>query len=108
MPSIRARSGQGELGVSSFRCAAWRDHAHTLEAIAAALSTPVSLQARTLRTTNPMENLIGLVQIYTHNVKQWRASEMTQRWVCAALLEPAQNFRWVRGHRHMHITCCYS
>ena len=50
-----------------------------------------------------MENLNGLVQTYTHNVKRWRGGEMIQRWVCAALLEAAKNFRWVRGHRHMHI-----
>ncbi len=57
--------------------------------------------ARTLRTTNPIENLNGFVQTYTRNVKRWRGGEMIQRWVCAALLEAAKKFRRIRGYRDM-------
>ena len=51
MPRLRARSDQGELGLSSFRWAASRDplNAHTLEAIAAGVST-----RRYARTLDPL------------------------------------------------------
>lgn len=56
---------------------------------------------RTLRTTNPIENLNGAVAIYTRNVKRWRGGTMIQRWVSAALLEAEKHFRRVRGYRDM-------
>ena len=59
-----------------------------------------SLQ-RTLRTTNPIENLNEAVTTYTRRVKRWRGGEMIQRWVCAALLEAGKKFRRVRGYRDM-------
>ena len=49
---------------------------------------------RTLRSTNAIENLNGLVEHYTRKAKRWRSGEM--RWVGAALLE--QRFRRIRGH----------
>ena len=58
--------------------------------------------ARTLRTTNPIENLNGFVETYTRNVKRWRGGEMIQRWVCGALLEAAKKFRRLRGYRDIH------
>ena len=36
---------------------------------------------RTLRTTNPIENLNGSIARYTRNVKQWRDGAMVLRWV---------------------------
>ena len=54
---------------------------------------------RTLRTTNPIENLNGSVAHYTANVKRWRGGWMIQRWVSAALLEAQKRFRRVRGYR---------
>ena len=56
---------------------------------------------RTLRTTNPIENLNGSVVGYTANVKRWRSGSMIQRWVSAALLEAQKQFRRVRGYRDM-------
>ena len=56
---------------------------------------------RTLRTTNPIENLDSAVTNYTRNVKRWRGGMMLQRWVSAALLEAQKRFRRVRGYRDM-------
>lgn len=56
---------------------------------------------RSLRTTNPIENLNGAIAHYTRNVKRWRGGAMIQRWVAAALLEAEKRFRRVRGFRDM-------
>lgn len=56
---------------------------------------------RTLRTTNPIENLNGLIAHYTRNVKRWRDGEMVLRWIGAALHEARRGFRAVRGYRDM-------
>lgn len=54
---------------------------------------------RTLRTTNPIENLNGLIAHYTRNVKRWRDGEMVLRWIGTALHEASAGFRAVRGFR---------
>jgi putative transposase len=56
---------------------------------------------RTFRTTNPIENLNGLIAHYTHNVKRWRDGEMVLRWMGTALHEARGGFRAVRGFRDM-------
>jgi transposase-like protein len=56
---------------------------------------------RTLRSTNPIENLNGSVADYTKNVKRWRAGGMILRWVGAALGEARKGFRKIRGHRDL-------
>lgn len=56
---------------------------------------------RTLRTTNPIENLNGLVAHYTRNVKHWRDGQMLLRWMGSAITQAASGFRRVRGHRDM-------
>ncbi|MGH7288936.1 MAG: transposase, partial [Myxococcota bacterium] len=56
---------------------------------------------RTLRSTNPIENLNGSVADYTKNVKRWRAGAMILRWVGAAVVEASQGFRKIRGHRDL-------
>ena len=56
---------------------------------------------RTLRTTNPIENLNGSIVHYTRNVKRWRNGQMTLRWVASALSDAKQRFRKLRGHRDM-------
>ena len=56
---------------------------------------------RTLRTTNPIENLNGSIAHYTRNVKRWRDGEMTLRWVASALSDAKDRFRKLRGHRDM-------
>jgi len=56
---------------------------------------------RTLRTTNPIENLNGSIAHYTRNVKRWRDGKMTLRWVASALDDAKDRFRKLRGHRDM-------
>jgi len=56
---------------------------------------------RTLRSTNPIENLNGSVASYTKNVKRWRGGGMILRWVGAAVVEASQGFRKIRGHRDL-------
>ena len=52
---------------------------------------------RTLRTTNPIENLNGLVASYTRNVKRWKDGSMMLRWVASALSDAAGRFRKLKG-----------
>ncbi len=56
---------------------------------------------RTLRTTNPIENLNGSVAHYTRNVKRWKDGAMTLRWVASALSDASGRFRKLRGYRDM-------
>ena len=56
---------------------------------------------RTLRTTNPIENLNGRIAHNTRNVKRWRDGEMVLRWIATSLNEASRGFRAVRGHRDM-------
>lgn len=56
---------------------------------------------KTLRSTNPIENLNGLIAHYTRNVKRWKNGQMVLRWVGSALHEAATGFRCVRGFRDM-------
>ena len=56
---------------------------------------------KTLRSTNPIENLNGLLVHYTHNVKRWKDGNMVLRWVGSALHEATGGFRCVRGFRDM-------
>jgi putative transposase len=56
---------------------------------------------RTLRTTNPIENLNGLIAHYTRNVKRWKDGQMTLRWVASTFSDAAGRFRKLKGHRDM-------
>ncbi len=47
---------------------------------------------RTFRSTNPIENLNGLIAHYTRNVKRWRDGQMVLRWVGTALTRPLTAF----------------
>ena len=52
---------------------------------------------RTLRTTNPIENLNGSVARYARNVKRWGDGQMVLRWVASALSDAATRMRKLRG-----------
>jgi transposase-like protein len=52
---------------------------------------------RTLRTTNPIENLNGSVAHYARNVKRWGDGQMVLRWVASALSDAATRMRKLRG-----------
>lgn len=56
---------------------------------------------RTLRTTNPIENLNGSIAHFTRNVKRWKDGQMTLRWIAGALSDAKERFRKLRGHREM-------
>lgn len=56
---------------------------------------------RTLRTTNPIENLNGAIARYTRNVKRWKDASMARRWVASALHDAKGRFRRLRGHKDM-------
>ena len=56
---------------------------------------------RTLRSTNPIENLNGSIAHYTRNVKRWRDGQMTLRWIASALDDAKDRFRKLRGIRDM-------
>ena len=57
---------------------------------------------RTLRSTNPIENLNGSIGHYTRNVKRCKDGAMTLRWVASALSDAGTRFRKLRGHRDMN------
>lgn len=57
--------------------------------------------ARTLRSTNAIENLQGTLKRVTRNVKRWRGGTMALRWAVAALLEAQEKFRRVKGYAGM-------
>jgi putative transposase len=52
---------------------------------------------RTLRSTNPIENLNGSVAHYARNVKRWGDGQMVLRWVASALSDAATRMRKLRG-----------
>ncbi len=56
---------------------------------------------RTLRTTNPIENLNGSITHFTRNVRRWKDGQMLLRWVAGALSDAKGRFRKLRGHRDM-------
>jgi transposase-like protein len=58
---------------------------------------------RTLRTTNPIENLNGSIAQFTRNVKRWKDGQMTPRWLAGALSDAKGRFRKLRGHRDMKL-----
>ena len=56
---------------------------------------------RTLRTTNPIENLNGSVARYCRNVKRWGDGQMVLRWVASGLSDAAHRMRKLRGCSQM-------
>ena len=52
---------------------------------------------RTLRTTNPIENLNGSIAHYARNVRRWKDASMILRWVASALSDASVRFRKLRG-----------
>jgi putative transposase len=58
---------------------------------------------RTLRSTNPIENLNGSIAHYTRNVKRWNGGAMALRWVASALADAATRMRKLRGCAQMKM-----
>ena len=85
------------------------DHPGAAASLREGLEETLTLQAlgisgalwRTLRSTNPIENLNGGIAQFTRNVRRWRNGSMLLRWVGSAILEAETKFRRVRGYREM-------
>jgi transposase-like protein len=85
------------------------DHPGAAASLREGLEETLTLQAlgikgslwKTLRSTNPIENLNGGIAKFTRNVRRWRGGSMILRWVGSAILEAEQKFRRVRGYREM-------
>ncbi len=58
---------------------------------------------RTLRSTNPIENLQGGLQRLCRNVKRWRSGAMVVRWGATALMEAEKRFRRIAGYKSMGL-----
>ncbi len=61
------------------------------------LGVPPTL-ARTLRSTNAIESMIGICREHAKNVKHWRDGKMAMRWCAAGMIEASRQFRRVNGH----------
>jgi transposase-like protein len=64
------------------------------------LGVPPTL-ARTLRSTNAIESMIGICRDHSANVKRWRDGTMALRWCAAGMVEAGKQFRRVNGHLHL-------
>ena len=64
------------------------------------LGVPPTL-ARTLRSTNAIESMIGICREHAKNVKNWRDGQMALRWAAAGMIEAGKQFRRVNGHLHL-------
>ena len=56
---------------------------------------------RSFKTTNVIENVNGLLGIYTDRVDYWKNSEQRQRWVATAILQLEPRLRKVCGYQHL-------
>jgi putative transposase len=66
------------------------------------LGLPEELR-RSLRSTNIIESLNNGVRDRSRNVKRWRDGLQVERWTAASLLESEEQFRRIRGCKHMPI-----
>jgi putative transposase len=64
------------------------------------LGVPPTL-ARTLRSTNAIESMIGIARNHSRNVKNWQSGNMALRWCAAGIVEAGKQFRRVNGHLHL-------
>jgi putative transposase len=64
------------------------------------LGLPPTL-ARTFRSTNAIESMIGICRHHARNVKRWRDGQMALRWCAAGMVEASHQFRRVNGHLHL-------
>lgn len=57
--------------------------------------------ARSLRSTNPIENLNGALKHLARRVKRWRGGMMALRWAVTGILEAEKRFRRIKGYREL-------
>jgi len=56
------------------------------------------LLRRTLHSTNPIESMFSTVRDCEGNIKRWRGSSMSQRWLAAVCLHCEKGFRRIKGY----------
>ena len=86
-----------------------RDHPGAAGALREGLAETLTLSRlpiagalyRSLRSTNPIENLNGAVAQFAHNVRRWRNGAMIVRWVATAVHDAQTHFRRLRGYKEM-------
>ena len=61
------------------------------------LKVPALLR-KTLTSTNPIENMFSRVRDCEGNLKRYRGSAMSQRWLASILLHCEQGFRRIKGY----------
>lgn len=61
------------------------------------LGIPAVLR-KTLHSTNPIESMFSLVRDCEGNIKRYRGSNMSQRWLASVLLHCETRFRRVKGY----------
>ena len=59
------------------------------------------LLRRTLHSTNPIESMFATVRDCDGNIKRYRGSRMSQRWLGAVLIHAEEGFKAVKGHRQI-------
>jgi len=60
------------------------------------LKVPALLR-KTLRSTNPIESMFSTVRDCEGNIKRYRGSKMSQRWLAAVILHCEKGFKRVKG-----------
>jgi transposase-like protein len=56
---------------------------------------------RSLRSTNPIENLNSVLKHLARRVKRWRGGMMALRWTITGILEAEKRFRRIKGYRDL-------
>jgi transposase-like protein len=64
------------------------------------LKVPALLR-KTLTSTNPIENMFSTVRDCERNIKRYRGSAMSQRWLAAVLLHCEKGFRRIKGYEEI-------
>jgi hypothetical protein len=59
--------------------------------------------ARSLASTNIIENPNGAVRRVTHRVSRWRDADMAKRWAAVGFLQAEKRFCRIQGHRDLWI-----
>ena len=98
-----------ERQLERLACSLERDHPGAASSLREGLAETLTLSRlpiagalyRSLRSTNPIENLNGAVAHFAHNVRRWRDGAMLVRWVATAVRDAEHKFRRLRGHKEM-------
>lgn len=59
--------------------------------------------SHSLRTTNCLESINGLIEQRTGKVDCWRSGDQKQRWLATALLDIEPRLRRIMGYRYLPL-----